>query len=82
MEERTGTSDGRARAWPESHGLGLAFPGLGFMKSQARPEPQKLAWPGPGSGLSHGLCGKINNKVIVLLKVIECTPSSPVRYLK
>jgi hypothetical protein len=38
IAESPSRSDGRARAWLESPGLGLAFVGLGFEISQAKPE--------------------------------------------
>ena len=40
------TSDVPAPAWPESPGFGLAFGGLGFVKSQARPKVKISAWLG------------------------------------
>jgi hypothetical protein len=43
---RIGTSDVPAPAWPESPGFGLALDGSGFVKSQAGPKAEKLAWPG------------------------------------
>ena len=39
-------SDVPAPAWPESPGFGLAFGGLGFVKSQARPKAKISAWLG------------------------------------
>ena len=39
-------SDVPAPAWPESPGFGLALGGSGFVKSQAKPKAEKLAWPG------------------------------------
>jgi hypothetical protein len=40
------SSDVPAPAWPESPGFGLALGGSGFVKSQARPKAENLAWPG------------------------------------
>ena len=39
-------SDVPAPAWPGSPGFGLALDGSGFVKSQARPKAEMLAWPG------------------------------------
>jgi WD40 repeat protein len=41
-----GGSDVPAPAWPESPGFGLALGGSGFVKSQARPKAESLAWLG------------------------------------
>ena len=40
------SSDVPAPAWPESPGFGLALGGSGFVKSQARPKAESLAWLG------------------------------------
>ena len=39
-------SDVRAWAWPEAHGLGLAYKGLGLLISLARPSIKAWAWSG------------------------------------
>ena len=39
-------SDVRAWDWPEAHGLGLAFKGLGLFISLARPLIKAWAWSG------------------------------------
>ena len=39
-------SDVPAPAWPGSPGFGLALDGSGFVKSQAGPKAEMLAWPG------------------------------------
>ncbi|KAH6884353.1 hypothetical protein BKA70DRAFT_1237729 [Coprinopsis sp. MPI-PUGE-AT-0042] len=39
-------SDVRARAWPESPGLGPAWRGFGLTKLEAKPTQWAWAWPG------------------------------------
>ena len=66
-----------ALAWPGSPGFGLALDGLGFVKSQAGPKAEMLAWlgrawlwprPGPITVI-FGICDFLKYYLIYTLQV-------------